>query len=53
MKETFNLYIKREINNTIEYSTVDTSNIYHVGDPIWLAGEKWIVISGTAIPTRR
>ena len=51
MKDTYNLFIKREDGS--EYDTIDTSNLYHAGDPIWLDGEKWIVVTGKVLPTRR
>lgn len=33
-----------------DYDTPMTSKLYHVGDIIPINGEKWIVISGGAIP---
>lgn len=50
MTDTFNLYIKKE--DASEYDTVNTSNLYHAGDYIYLNGERWIIIGGKVLPQR-
>ena len=50
MNETFNVYIKKE--DASDYDTIDTSNVYHAGDSIWIDGERWVVIGGKVLPQK-
>lgn len=47
----YNLIIKNLI--TGEYDTPDTTELHHKGDILFINGERWIVIGGKVLPTRR
>lgn len=47
----YNIIIKNLA--TGEYDTPDTSDLLHKGDVISVNGEKWVVIGGKVLPSKK